>query len=140
MAPQLGGVSEAPYAQARVRARARLAATLRNNKIGAVVVETADSVRTDLAGSWLLRHHPPSLAEAWERRRVARELVPGGCETPGSTAMWMFETGWRHVMLLPYGLVFGYLWLLYRAVTGVPTVLITAALLGLWFNHAGGAR
>lgn len=136
------GSAHAGPVRARVgtRARARVSGTLRDHKAVRVVAETAATVRAELAGSWLLRHHPPSLADLWAQRTPDKELVPGRCETPASSLLWAADVAVRHVALLPYGLLFGYLWLLHRGVTAVPTLLVTAALVGMWHNAAGGAR
>jgi hypothetical protein len=99
------------------------------DRLRGVVSAALATVRADAAGSWPLRNHPPSFADLWADRAPAVEAYPGESE-----ALRAVDVGWRHLALVPYGLVFGYLWLLHRAVTGVPTVLITLALAGMWIN------
>lgn len=135
-------------ARAGTRARAIVASTQRDRKIplagvfGAVrtvAVDTATTVRDDLAGSWLWRNHLPSLGQLWARRIPARESIPGNCETPGSHALWLVETAWRTAAIVLLGVpVLAGFWLLHRAVTGVPTVLIGAALAAMWHINSGG--
>lgn len=105
--------------------------------IGAVVgvaSDTAATVRADAAGSWPLRNHPPSFADLWANRAPAADAYPGESEV-----LRAVDVVWRHLALVPYGLAFGYLWLLHRAITGVPTVLITLALAGMWINQGGAS-
>jgi hypothetical protein len=99
---------------------------------GAVVGVASDAlvtVRADAADWWLVRNQPPALADLWANRAPAVDAYPGESE-----ALRAVDVVWRHAALVPYGLLFGYLWLLHRAVTGVPTVLITLALAGMWIN------
>lgn len=133
--------------RASARARARIAGTERDRKIplagafGAVrtaAVDTAATVRADLAGAWLWSNHLPSLGQLWARRIPARESIPGNCETPGSRALWLFESVWRTAMVLLGVPVLAGFWLLHRAVTGVPTVLIGIALAAMWHINSGG--
>lgn len=129
------------------RARARVASTERHRKIpgvgvfGAVktaAVGAASTVRADLAGAWLWSNHLPSLGQLWSRRVPAKTAVPGNCETPASHAMWLFEAAWRTAMVLVGAPVLAGFWLLHRAVTGVPTVLIGIALAAMWHINSGG--
>lgn len=141
-------VAASDGARMGTRARARVTSTERNRKIpGAgvfgtvktVAVDTAATVRDDLAGSWLLHNHLPSVADLWARRVPAKTAIPGNCETPASHAMWVAETVWRTTAIALFVPLVAAMWLLHRAVTGVPTVLIGAALVAMWVNSKGGA-
>lgn len=112
-------------ARAHARARARVATTLRDGK----AVKVWRVVRADLAGSWLLHNQPPSLAQMWQARRPAAEAIPAQHK-----GLYLVEAVWRTGAALLLWPVFAYLWLLHRALTGIPTVVVTAVLAAMWLS------
>lgn len=110
-------------AGARTGARARVATTLRDGK----VVKVLRVVRSDVAGSWLWRSQPPSLAQMWAGRRPVLASIPAE-----HVGLYRVEVCWRTGAVFVLWPLFAYLWLLHRAVTGVPTVAVTAALAVMW--------
>ena len=116
-------------ARASTRVRARVATTLRDGKVVKRVTSAASTVRADLAGSWLLRNQPPSFVQMWAQRKPALTSVPDG-----NTVLYRVELVWRTAAVFILWPLFGYLWLLHRAVTGIPTVVVTAALLAMWLS------
>lgn len=97
--------------------------------VAGVAADTAATVKADAAGWWVVRNQPPSLADLWAGRCPPLDAYPGG-----SQLLRAVDVAVRHAALLPYGLLFGYLWLLHRGVTAIPTVLITAALVAMWLT------
>lgn len=86
-------------------------------------------MRADFAGSWLRNNQPPSLAQMWARRRPAVASIPDG-----NKVLYRVEVVWRTGAVFVLWPAFGWLWLLHRAVTGIPTVIVTATLLAMWLG------
>lgn len=134
MATTMAMPEATPNVGASTRARARLDATHRDRK--AVLARAVATVRADLMGAWMWHNHPPSLAQLWARRVPAQQAIPGNCETPASHVLWVAETCWRTAAVLLFTPVVVAVWLLHRAVTGVPTIAVVAGLVAMW--HVAG--